>query len=491
MRDLPRALARRGWQTTVIVPSYGCFHRLPGATETAKQPLRFGGTEYIASIWQLPSADHGLTQLVIDHDQLAPGALGEIYSTDPDDRPYATDASKFAFFSTAVAAYVNDSELPPTVVHLHDWHTAFYLLLRSCSPKHSRLRDITAVFTIHNLAFQGIRPLANDDSSLAAWFPELEFPYAIVSDPRYPDCVNPMAAAIRLADRVNTVSPTYAQEILEPSNPGHGFSGGEGLEEDLNTAARQQRLSGILNGCEYSGQAPRRLGWQRTLAAIDSTVMQPQFAHRLADREKILMQLKHMPKRRPRVVLTSVGRMTPQKVALFLQPTSGGISAIECILRDMQGQGVLLLLGSGDTELEQRLLTIAENHRNFLFLCGYSESLADTLYRVGDLFLMPSSFEPCGISQLLAMRAAQPCVVHGVGGLKDTVIESETGFVFGGNTPTEQADQFVSTVTRARQFKTSQRQAWQELRKRAAEARFTWDAAATAYEQWVYNTHEH
>jgi starch synthase len=124
------------------------------------------------------------------------------------------------------------------------------------------------------------------------------------------------------------------------------------------------------------------------------------------------------------------------------------------------------------------MLEVAERAGNLLFLCGYSETLAGPLYRAGDLFLMPSSFEPCGISQMLAMRATQPCVVHGVGGLKDTVIDNKTGFVFAGDTPQEQATAFVDSVVRAVKLKSTHDDTWQKICIRAASQRFSWAESA-------------
>ena len=142
------------------------------------------------------------------------------------------------------------------------------------------------------------------------------------------------------------------------------------------------------------------------------------------------------------------------------------------------GQGVLILLGSGEAEYENRMADIAERANNLLFLCGYSATLADPLYRGGDLFLMPSSFEPCGISQMLAMRGAQPCIVHGVGGLRDTVEDERSGFVFHGSTPQEQAANFVAAVRRALAVKIEDNDRWQGICIRAASQRFTWAEAA-------------
>ena len=113
-------------------------------------------------------------------------------------------------------------------------------------------------------------------------------------------------------------------------------------------------------------------------------------------------------------------------------------------------------------------------------------ALSEKLYAAGDLFLMPSSFEPCGISQMLAMRAGQPCVVHGVGGLKDTVEDGRTGFVFGGASVAEQAENFVQAVSGALKIKQEHPEKWRAIRDNAAAERFTWEAAAKAYMEKLY-----
>ena len=147
-------------------------------------------------------------------------------------------------------------------LHLHDWQTGFLFALREFHPDFAFLRGIRTAFTIHNLAYQGVRPLAGDDSSLHAWFPDLagvdwcrrshaEHGDAVLRDPRWPECVNPMLAAIRLADAVHVVSPTYAKEVVLPNDDAIGRRGGEGLHDDMKRAADASRLHGILNGCEY------------------------------------------------------------------------------------------------------------------------------------------------------------------------------------------------------------------------------------------------
>jgi len=485
IRDLPLALTARGWEATVLTPAYGMFNELPEATLLRSIPVDFAGSMQTASVWNISGADSCVTHLAIEHPLLSPDGPGKIYCNDTADRPFATDAGKFAFFCAAVAAFVQQNDNTPDVIHLHDWHTALYLLLRAYDPTCGQLQNIRAVYTIHNLAFQGIRPLANDVSSLAAWFPKLALPLPDATDPRYTDCVNPMAAAIRLADKLNTVSPTYAREILRPSDPAHGFSGGEGLELDLQQAASDGRLTGILNGCEYP-RIGRRPGWTRLLDAMSNALADWDLAAQPTMHAVAQERLANLPRRRPPLVFVSVGRVTMQKAALFLQPTAAGPTALEAILTVLGKRGVLIMLGSGDPLVEHRIGQIAAKYDNCLFLRGFSEPLAEMLYHAGDFFLMPSSFEPCGISQMLAMRAGQPCIAHAVGGLKDTIRDNVTGFLFAGDTPTAQADNFVATVVSARNMKTDSPSHWQNMRKLAAAERFSWNVAAEHYEKEMY-----
>jgi len=146
----------------------------------------------------------------------------------------------------------------------------------------------------------------------------------------------------------------------------------------------------------------------------------------------------------------------------------------------------MLMVGSGDSDYEQFLCESAAIYDNFVFLRGFSDRIADSLYRQGDLFFMPSSFEPCGISQMLALRAGQPCLVHWVGGLRDTIVDNRTGFVFTGKNPTEQADALVATLQRAITQHRKQSAKWRNMRKAAAAARFTWSDSIDAYLRQLY-----
>ncbi len=402
--------------------------------------------------------------------------------------PSPPTRTKFAFFCAAAAAMVSSGVVNPDVVHLHDWHSALYLALRSYDPRYRALQSVRSVFTIHNMAMQGIRPLDHDPSSLARWYPGVRFPEQTVVDPRYADCCNALATGIRLADKVNTVSPTYAREILLPGDPETGFSGGEGLERDAQTADSEGRLIGILNGCDYEERKQRRPGWHRLLEAIQDTLAQwPAGNHESLHRKRIRRVCKRLPRRRPRHVLTSVGRLTEQKVALFLTTLPDGRTALEAILDDLGSARRADCAGQRQRCPRKALRgDSSAARRNLLFVCGYSDTLATLLYRAGDLFLMPSSFEPCGISQMLAMRAGQPCVVHGVGGLRDTVHEGRTGFVFEGTTVAATGLRFREGCAPGKRTARDSPNTWKDIRKAAAAARFSWAKAAEQYERELY-----
>lgn len=487
VRDLPRALVDEGWSVTVATPSYGALHKLPGAERAGSIAVEFRGQSLPVDVWRLTDDATGVETIILDHELFSAEGTGRIYFGDEPARPFATDADKFAFYCAAAAEWLFCGEKLPDVVHLHDWHAAFYLLLTNYRDRYRHLAEIRTVFTVHNLSYQGIRPLDGDASSLAAWFHDLNADEDRIRDPRFHDCVNPMAAAIRLADKVSTVSPTYADEICLPSNPETGFVGGEGLEADLIAARDDGRLSGVLNGCFYDKPPGRRPGWQKIRQMIETQLNEWRAAQPDNDaHQTALLQLERLPKRRPAHVLTSIGRLVPQKASLLLADIGDGRSALQHISTQLGRKGVILILGSGDPDLEALMLEQVEQTSNVLFLHGYSEALAAPLYRAGDLFLMPSSFEPCGISQMLAMRAGQPCVVHGVGGLKDTIEHNVTGFVFDGATASEQSQRFVQATRDALEMRAENPIHWQRICRAAMQQRFDWKSSARQTIQTLY-----
>ena len=496
VRDIAPALAQRGHRVNVVLPGYQSLSEQGGSHRIARVQVKFWDRVETVDLFTVPgrSPTEGVTQWVLEHPLFAAAGKGRVYCDDPPDRPFATDASKFALFSAAAAEAAQQGLFGKlTIIHLHDWHAATLALLRAFDPVYASLKAIRTVYSIHNLALQGIRPFDGDISAVHAWFPGLQMNYELVKDPRYADCINLMRVGINLCDAVHAVSPTYVTEITRPSHPEQVFFGGEGLDPDLLTAQHHGRLLGILNGAEYEQPIAPKLDSELDTLLLEaeerllSWMAREPYCHssHIIALGRIQQWLRQIDGKDKQMLFTSVGRLTDQKVLLLRQQMPNGKSLLDNLLHQIKGRARFVLLGSGDPMLEQFLLEVAGRHGHFIFLRGFSIDLSDYLYRAGDLFLMPSSFEPCGISQMLAMRAGQPCLVHAVGGLADTVEDGVTGFSFTGESLHQQCQAMLDTTERAiaAYQKTP---AWNEICAQAAAQRFLWSDAAAQYEQKLY-----
>jgi starch synthase len=499
VRDIAPALGDLGHRVSVVLPSYGFLHRIPGAELTADIVFSFRGTTHQAGMYRVqakiphPNVHH----YVIDHPEMKAGhgdtGQYRIYVHDPDDQPFFTDSSRFACFCSAAAAAVTQGAIASAdVMHLHDWHMALVALLRQRDPASAPLQQIRTVFTIHNLGLQGVRPLEGSRSSLSAWFPGLPWQWLDVADPRWPDACNLMACGIRLADRVHTVSPSYAREICRPDDL-PGFQGAQGLEAVLAHENDTGNLKGILNGCDYPADrhAPvmdmaemirnlqhRIIQWSAAEKTVSSSALVA--LHNLSGLAQHFSD--------PLMKVCSVTRLTEQKVLLMLQGQDGEDCALAHILTALGNKGVYFLLGTGHERFARFFTRLSARFPNFIFLNGFSDHIARILYANGDLFLMPSSFEPCGIGQMLAMRDGQPCVVHAVGGLRDTVVHGVNGFCFGGGDLDDQAQNFVDTACQAIELFKHNPGKWQQIKDNAAGARFSWPQAAQQYMEKLYRS---
>lgn len=513
VRDAPRALAAAGCEVIVLTPSYGRLHTLPGAVRCAEMPSLPSHAGVVPVLYDCPAkpgaASAGVHNIVVDHPLLRSQA---IYVADSADRPFASDATKFAHFCRIAAEAIRAGAFGKVdCLHLHDWQTGFLFALREFHPDFAFLRAIRTAFTIHNLAYQGARPIAGDGSSLQAWFPDLvgvEWSRGTISahrdsmlrDPRWPACFNPMLAAIRLADAVHVVSPTYAEEVLLPNDPATGRCGGEGLDQDMRNAAAAGRLHGILNGCEYpAGRVAPKVDAARLFANIRDLL--PSLLHSAPDEKRrwlphvtVLARLldPSLVARADRLLLTCVTRAASQKVDLMRTHVSAevagkvGVSSLEQILRDLGDKGVFVMISSGDHDIEDFLTGLAVRYPNFIFINGFAAPIADALYASGDLFLMPSSFEPCGIAQMLAMRDGQVVVAHATGGLKDTIRDGTDGFLFYGDSLVEKADNFAAAVRIAVALKLTDAGAWSKIVATAKAVRFEWSRVANEYIAKLY-----
>jgi len=499
VRDIPPEIAKLNSTVVVVTPSYGYLHQRLGAQWLVSVTASFFGYDHRAEIYQVPgdTPHPNVKHLVVDHPIFSNydpvRGYHQIYVDDPPERLFATDATKFAFFGLVVAEGLKKDLFGEIdCIHLHDWHAAFVLILRRFHPDYQVLRGIRTVYTIHNLTLQGVRPFRWDDSSLEAWYHDMPYQWADLADPRWPDCINLMTAGIRLSDAVHTVSPSYVEEIVNPSDKPR-YYGGEGLEAVLQFAQKEGRLFGILNGCAYPpDRETARLHFADLVKLLKEQILNWAGRRDTLSADLFVAHARLMDwgskSGRPKTIITSVTRVVEQKIFLMRASGASGASGLEGILKELGGDGIYILLGAGDKEYERFLTEMQARFDNFIFLNGYSEDCANALYASGELFLMPSSFEPCGISQMLAMRKGQPCLVHEVGGLKDTVKDGHNGFTFKGDTVAEQIDDFVRVFKKAIHLKKNAPQQWQQICSNAAASRFFWEDTIHLYFRDLYRS---
>ena len=489
LRDCPRALVEQGLTVDVVIPDYGFSH--VERVELGCVDVLFSGAIHQVQVWQVYVDNHQTRQLILSH-PLFSQHNGAVYCNDEDDRPFATDATKFALFNACVCeALLQGVITRPDVLHLHDWHSACVAVLLKFDDRFASLSTLRTIFTVHNIALQGIRPFKGDDSSLEAWFPALSYNGELLCDPRYPHCFNPMRSAINLVDKIHLVSPSYAQEVMNASNPEKGYFGGEGLEHDLQNAKVANKVVGILNGCEYpTYKEPLNSTLSELYSQIETALFSWMCKHANLQSSyyiahQRLQQFIKNPVSGP--LVTSVGRLTDQKALLLRQPYKNKLVLDQLCQQLNVRQGRMIIIGSGDPILESTITAAMARNSNLLFLKGYGNDVGDLLYEIGDLFLMPSSFEPCGISQMLAMRAGQPCLVNQVGGLIDTVKDRKNGFSFCGNSLKEQSEALISCFENALLLREQQSTLWNEIVSNAKATRFSWSQVAKDYISKLYN----
>jgi len=501
--DLSSELITAGHRVFVLLPRYADLPLAPTATELVLDFLvRFEGDSVPTRL--LKTSVSGLEVHLIDG-PLFQGELGGVY-VDSGKRgkgPFEDDARRFAFFSAAVWHLVKHH--PPfsstDVVHCHDWHTALIPLLARLDGESDRF---STVFTIHNLDYQGTRPW--DDAyapgaSWRQWFPERwdsllrSDGKEKIADPAAPHCFNPLRCGVQLSDAVNTVSPTYAAEITKKDDLAANFLGGRGLEEDLKRRQAEGRLAGILNGLDYRAYDParldppfdaqtpdvlsrRRVHRQRLWRELPQTLQALVEKHgkRFANADRVLAHQSQFLKAAAGLPLTvCVTRAVSQKLGLFTEDLEPGLPVARAFLA--QGTA-LLVIGTG--ELEDKLEPL-NDEPTALFLQVFDADFATRLYAVGELFLMPSDFEPCGISQLMALRYGCLPLVHDRGGLHDTVTHGRTGFVYQGATRDKAKRAFLNVTKEA--VAALQGPGYEALVREAMTQRFEWTHAVKEYER--------
>ncbi|HUH47791.1 MAG TPA: glycosyltransferase, partial [Arenibacter sp.] len=187
---------------------------------------------------------------------------------------------------------------------------------------------------------------------------------------------------------------------------------------------------------------------------------------------------------KPKFIISSVARLTEQKFYFFKRSPEAFVAILEKIKKV---DGIFMLLGTGAPEYEELFRKLSYEHKNFIFTNGQSEDLIDSIYLETDLYCMPSLFEPCGISQMLAMRNGNPCLVHNTGGLKDTVEHMVTGFCFDGKTYDEKIANMLEVLDQALDVYMNDRPKWDEISTNASKMRFTWEKSVDDYYRYLYS----
>ncbi len=446
---LPAALAGEGAATTTLVPGYPAVLSAVGDGERLHAYADLMGGP--ATLVRAQAA--GLDLIVLDAPHLfeRPGNpyLG------PDGQDWEDNALRFGAFARAAADLGSGriAGLGYDVLQLHDWQAGLAAAYLHYDPP---ARRPGVVATIHNLAFQGVFP--------ARLLGPLGLPAeAFALDGiEYHGAISFLKAALIFADRITTVSPTYATEIM-------GEAGGMGLHGLL--AGRGGIVSGILNGIDTEVWNPAT---DPALAAcFDASDLDARAANKIA-----LQRMFGLDEDRQAFLIGSVGRLTEQK----------GMDLLPPLMPDLVARGAqFAMLGSGDAALEAAFDALADAHPGAVGVrIGYDEALAHLIEGGCDAFLMPSRFEPCGLTQMYALRYGAVPVVARVGGLADTVIDASpyalaagaaTGFQFAGGS----AASLRAALTRAMAMFEDEPAAWARLQRNGMATDVSWANAAREY----------
>lgn len=447
--SLPAALVRAGAEVIVMVPKYATIK------DEYKSQMEHFSDFYVSLGWRneycgLEKLEHdGVTYMFIDNERYFAR-----------DYPYGffDDGERFAFFSKAITESLQ--HLPAgfecDILHCNDWQTALApVFLREFYQGLPLYDRVKTVFSIHNVAFQGqFSDTVMEDILGVAHIP------AAASQLRCDACsINYMLGALRYADAITTVSPTYANEIQTPEF-------GEGLDGVLRE--RSYALQGILNGIDVAGFDPA------TDKRIAANYTVEDRSGKAVCKAKLQEEL-GLEVRDDRPLMVMVTRLTRQK----------GMDLVMYALDRILAGGVqVAVLGTGDRDYEDGLRYFQDKHPGTMAArIEFDPALSQRMYAAADMFLMPSKFEPCGLSQIIAMRYGTLPIVRETGGLKDTVIPYNeftgegTGFSFSNFNGDEMGD----AVFRAARLFWDNRDAWNQLVTQAMSQDFSWTRSADKY----------
>ncbi len=403
--SLPKALEKDA-EIAIFTPLHGCVDRAKWGIkelENSEMWITFGNSphKFKLHMTKLPGTD--INVFFVENDWYF-SCFQEIYPKWLDTR---YEHERYVAFSLATLEYAKQLNFKADIIHSNDWHTAMIPLYIKANYKFDEFwKDTRNVFEIHNLAYQGI------------WFEDILDFANMRKDIVYNEwgCehygrVNWMKGAINYSDKVLVVSPKYAEEIL-------GDEFGEGMDYTLR--GQTHKIAGILNGIDYDVFNPK----------TDKNLVKNYDIKSLKNKEdnkKAILKEFGLKYKKDRPLIALISRLVDQK----------GLDLIREVENELMGMDAdFIFLGSGDKAYEDMFIWLSNNTSNIRTYVGYRADLANLIYAGSDFFLMPSKFEPCGLSQLIAMRYGSLPIVRVTGGLDNTVVgyplDNSTGFKFWG-----------------------------------------------------------
>ncbi len=450
MGALPKFVQSKNDKIAIFAPLIGSVDKEAfniKLIENSKIFIRFGFAQYVFNLYMCKLPDTDINVFFIDNPKF--------YSCFKDVYPAGIDSwyeqERFICFSKAVLEYAKLLNFKPDIIHCNDWHTSMIpVWLKTTLKNDSFYKNTKTVFSIHNLAYQGkYFPEILDFAGLNK--EEVFHQYGL----EHYGILIWLKGALNYADKLITVSPKYAQEILS-------FEHGEGLDWTLNN--NKNKLTGILNGLDYKEFNPEK----------DLYIKHNFSSKNISDKslcKKEIMSAFSLEYKENRPLIAMVSRIVEQK-GFDLFKNSG--NEIKNLCAD------IIILGTGDKKYEDFLLKLSKKHSNVKVKIEYGKEICNKIYAGADMFLMPSKFEPCGITQMIAMKYGAIPIVRDTGGLHDTVIEyplkGANGFKFGNY---NSSSMFGAINYAIQTF--DKKDKWVEIVNNAMNANFSWEKSANEY----------